>query len=538
MMNICPSDSTTIKQSLIKLLGIYEKATFEQAIGIIPPVVVICKKIVSWFPPTSKALIPSAILEVTHKSLWDEIIPTIISLAKVTPFDLRINKFSIPKENKLKLNEKVGAQPLNLFEKPQLPPRVNPANLQKKNLPTTASTMKLGRIIRKDHSTEAEFRIDTGTDENCFGKGLLPYVINRKPAEGSFQVHINSKDVNAEGGELMVSANINNQVKIMKLKGIINSANNMSVISTNSCALQNGKGYFQFPNSITTYPCYDPNGFAYAAFRLIGRGKSLISICSQLGFKSRPPPSESYFIFACHLKFGCAGADTLCDTLALLGYAINRSKAQAILHDCNRCVSKTLHSGPPIVKNDFVTTKKSITPPPKELNTQVFSFKRPRAPSVTDSSVKPNKRTKDFDDEANKLGDLLFGAVDMVYDADTLVFDHAVLKSSYLLCGKLEKRGLYFVDYTTNKNELQSVINVLTTFKSTITAVHCDNAKEFLSVKKKCDELGISFTTSSIGRDVAKGRQESVVKVVKLVYAHVVDRLSKSNSEFKWHPKC
>lgn len=327
----------------------------------------------------------------------------------------------------------------------------------------------------------------------------------------------------AEEGELLISTKINDKNKILCLKGILNNANNMSVISTKTCSIKDGKGYFQFPNSITPHSCYNRDGFAYATFRLLGSGKSLSSICSQLGFTSNPLPSERNFIFACHLKFNCAGSDTLCDTLAILGYSINRNVTQSVLHECSRCITKTFFSGPVRAQNDLVSAKPSLSPTlPSPLLNNVFLAKRPASKLSDETEFKPIKRTKEINKEAENLEGLLFGAVDTIYDNDILVFDHAVLKSSYLLCGKLEKRGLYFVDYTTNKNELDTIVNALTSFKSVITAVHCDQAKEFNIVKSKCVEYGIDFNPSNVGRETSKGRQECVVKVVKQVYAQIV----------------
>lgn len=134
--------------------------------------------------------------------------------------------------------------------------------------------------------------------------------------------------------------------------------------------------------------------------------------------------------------------------------------------------------------------------------------------------------------KVSALNDLLFGAVDQVFDKECLLFDHAMLKSCYLLCGKLEKRGYCFVENCEKKNELDVLFNAINNYKHVLKSVHCDNTREFLSVKKKCEEVNVSFFPSSLSRDKFKGKQVAVVKIVKEIFSQVNDRMSK-NQEYK-----
>lgn len=551
MMNVNPTETITIKHCLIKILGIWKKASIEQAVGILPPVAVIVKRIISWFPPTSKAIIPVQLFEVNHTTMWSDIVSDLKTLTCVTPVELRgtrireqpvkakiISSNTSHKENNFHNRSNKTEIKSGKFERNYENKKYKSNDYNNQEAKSSNNNKKLGRLIRKESSNEIEFRIDTGADEHCFGKDIIPYIENRKPASGSYQVLLNSKNIKAEIGELLVSTCNDNNNKLIRLKGIINAANNMSVLSTTSCELNNGNGHFQLPGSSAKFKCFSREGFAYTTFRVVGSGKTYSNICSLLGFTASSTPKD--FIFACHLKFGCAGVDTLCDTLAILGYAVKRTFVQEIINDCNRCITKTFYKGPVLTQNDTVPARKPISDrimnaadnnlkaliQPKRVNTSTLAFPEAKRPKLMEGT-----------EEANQLNSFLFGAVDSIYDEETLVFDHAVLKSSYLLCAKLEKRGFYFVDLCKNKNDLELITKVINTFKSSIKHVRCDQAKEFLSIQKCCNSFGINFESSTIGRNEFKGRHEATVKVVKTMFAQVIDRLTESESEYAWHPK-
>lgn len=50
------SSKLSVKQALIKLYGIVQKAKTENVLGVLPNPLVIVPKITSWFPPTSHAM--------------------------------------------------------------------------------------------------------------------------------------------------------------------------------------------------------------------------------------------------------------------------------------------------------------------------------------------------------------------------------------------------------------------------------------------------------------------------------------------------
>lgn len=547
MLCISPCESVTIKQALIKIIGIIKKAQLDQAVGILPPAAVISRKVISWYPPTSKALIPHELFEVNHLTTWDEFLPSITNLARTTPADLRSSK---AKEQSKKPSapppppaiQSAGVRTTNRFEpKPfkRSDSKSPPSKTESKVF--EVKPKKLGRLIRHGSSTDIEFRIDTGADEHCFGKDLIPYVERRKPTQSSYQVLLNSKTIKVEEGELLVSASHGNTSKLLRLKGIINAANNMSVLSTTTCNIVDGKGTFLLSGNVAAFPCYARDGFAYSTFRVVGIGKTYESTASMLGFLSAPKATAVDFTTAIHLKLGCAGIDTLCDTMAILGYSMSKPTVTSVVNNCSRCIAKTFFQGPVLNHNDPVDSKKEVgskllKAADPSLIALVAPIKHRGVPTALLSA--PAKRPKvEESATADSLNSFLFGAVDSVYDNEILVFDHAILKSSYLLCAKLERRGFYFVDVCQTKSDLDLITKILTTFKNTIKTVHCDKAREFLTIEKKCNELGIVFVSSPTGRDEFKGRHEATVKVVKTMFAQVIDRLATSNPEYAWHPK-
>lgn len=60
----------SVKQALIKLFGIVQKAKAENVMGVLPNPLVIVPKIVSWFPPTSHAMLKERFQDVATKTTW------------------------------------------------------------------------------------------------------------------------------------------------------------------------------------------------------------------------------------------------------------------------------------------------------------------------------------------------------------------------------------------------------------------------------------------------------------------------------------
>lgn len=69
MLNIDCS-KLTVKQALIKIYGIIQKAKADNILGILPNPVIIVPKIVGWFPPTSHAMLKERFEDVAAKTSW------------------------------------------------------------------------------------------------------------------------------------------------------------------------------------------------------------------------------------------------------------------------------------------------------------------------------------------------------------------------------------------------------------------------------------------------------------------------------------
>lgn len=113
-------------------------------------------------------------------------------------------------------------------------------------------------------------------------------------------------------------------------------------------------------------------------------------------------------------------------------------------------------------------------------------------------------------------GQRYVGALEATENQDVLVFDYCHWGPNNVLVMKFEARGLYFLERTPNRTA-DPVIQLLKRVRASIKSVVCDNAPEFLKVRRTCDELGIQFNPTHLGRPEVKGRQESAVKAAKLM---------------------
>lgn len=124
----------------------------------------------------------------------------------------------------------------------------------------------------------------------------------------------------------------------------------------------NGNGICILRNELFPITCYSKNNFAYTSVRLLGKRKSYEAFCWQLGFTSYPKTTRKDFVLALHLKFGCAGIDTLYYTISLLKYAISRSLITTVVNECNRCVSKT-YFATKVTVDPNISTVQVVTSP-------------------------------------------------------------------------------------------------------------------------------------------------------------------------------
>lgn len=69
MLNI-DCNKLTVKQALIKIYGIIQKAKADNILSILPNPVIIVPKIVGWFPPTSHAMLKERFEDVAAKTSW------------------------------------------------------------------------------------------------------------------------------------------------------------------------------------------------------------------------------------------------------------------------------------------------------------------------------------------------------------------------------------------------------------------------------------------------------------------------------------
>lgn len=305
--------------------------------------------------------------------------------------------------------------------------------------------------------------------------------------------------------------------------------------------------------------------------RFNGTTKSVDAFLSQLGFTALPKPTIEQIARAVHLKFACAGTDTLYYTAAILGFHIPREVCRAVATSCHLCPHKTLHGplesirsediiapdvteytlneaernilkkkmgvsvGVPAVVNDGVVTS--------TLPKQVFAQGVP-APVKRDF---PIENGQEVTSEANELDHLLFGAkfaheedgvrlmgaLEATENQEVLVFDYCHWGNNNVLVMKFEARGLYFLEKT-ERRTAEPVINLIKRVRTTLKSVVCDNAPEFLRVKSVCDELGVQFNPTHLGRPEVKGRQESAVKAAKLMLRWCVEAASRQMAELEF----
>lgn len=62
----------------------------------------------------------------------------------------------------------------------------------------------------------------------------------------------------------------------------------------------------------------------------------------------------------------------------------------------------------------------------------------------------------------------------------------------------------------------------------------CDNASEFLRIRGVCEKLGVQFNPTHLGRPEVKGRQESAVKVAKLMIRWCVETAKEQMDELEF----
>lgn len=149
----------------------------------------------------------------------------------------------------------------------------------------------------------------------------------------------------------------------------------------------------------------------------------------------------------------------------------------------------------------------------------------------------PDRELEEDQNEAAELDHLLFGskfahddvgdrvkvgALQATENQDVLVFDYCHWGPNNVLVMKFEARGLYILERTPTRTA-DPVMNVLKRVRTSLKSVVCDNAPEFLKVRRLCDEVGIQFNPTHLGRPEVKGRQESAVKAAKLMLRWCVE---------------
>lgn len=100
--------------------------------------------------------------------------------------------------------------------------------------------------MKHEEGFVGEFRVDTGADESVFGKDLLGFVKSLGPSRGSYTTPLNTSRTMAETCVADVAiADINGVEHPLRLKGIMNPGNNMSVLSVKTGSFQEGIGTFE-----------------------------------------------------------------------------------------------------------------------------------------------------------------------------------------------------------------------------------------------------------------------------------------------------
>lgn len=358
MLNI-DCTKLTVKQALIKIYGIIQKAKSENIVGILPNPVIIVPKIVSWFPPTSHAMLKERFEDVAAKTAWEDLETDLKELMMETPPELRCGKANTttPKVTTPRLATMATpsattstttptATTNSALPKAKASPTVSFASAKAFPIPKAKAKVKsIGRLMKTEEGFVGEFRIDTGADESVFGKDLLGFVKSTGPSRGTYTTPLSTSRSMAETCVAEVSvADVHGIEHPIKIKGIMNPGNNMSVLSVKTASFEEGLGTFrldQLPD--VKFPCHARNGFPYAKVRFHGTTKTVDSFLSQLGFTAKPRPSLEEIAKAVHIKFACAGTDTLYCTTAILGFHIPREICRAVATSCHLCPHKTLH---------------------------------------------------------------------------------------------------------------------------------------------------------------------------------------------------
>lgn len=360
----------TVKQALIKLYGIIQKAKAENVLSILPNPVIIVPKIVSWFPPTSHAMLKERFQDVAARTTWEELETDLKELTMETPPELRCGRTTsvssrtsptaaTPKAAAIRpkttgaIDEtptvKVTPTPTTQPRGPvvasiKTPTATNPA--PKATATPKAKSKGLGRLLKNEEGFVGEFRIDTGADECIFGKDILGFVKSLGPSRSTYTTPLSSSHAVAEACTAEVTlTDVDGIEHPYTLRGVMNPGNNLSVLSVRTASFQKGVGTFQLDRLPgVDFPCHSRNAFPYAKVRFVDAAKSMSAFLSQLGFTSHPKPSIEDIATAVHYKFACAGTDTLHLQCAILGFAIPREVCRAVATACSNCPHKSLHA--------------------------------------------------------------------------------------------------------------------------------------------------------------------------------------------------
>lgn len=583
----------TVKQALMKMYGIVQKAKSENVLSILPNPVIIVPKVVSWFPPTSHSMLKERFQDVGTKTTWEDLLDDLKDLMMEAPPELKctrqsstsrlsgISVSSPSPKTQLPRPKTTGAidsdavattTQASATRGPVVAPRPTITNINKNSsapavvtvVPKAKAKAKtIGRLMKNDDAIVGEFRIDTGADDSVFGKDLLGFVQSLGPAKSTYSVPLSTRHAHAEACEADVSIrDVNGIPHPMKLRGIINPGNNLSVLSVKTATFVDGQGTFRLPKlGEISFPCHSRGGFPHAKVEFNSTTKSLESFLSQLGFTAHPKPSIEDVARAVHLKFGCSGTDTLYFQCAILGFSIQREICRMVASSCHICPHKSLHAPLESIRSEDIiapnvtsatlneaelkiladrlgseertyvegvtTEPKTVTAPPTMTPTKETTN---ATPQVVVGVPAPTKREIELenDEDAAMLDALLFGtkigmdedgnrrvgALNATEVHDVLVLDYCHWGPNNVLVMKLEGRGLYFLKWTVNRTS-EPAARLIARIHPSLRAVVCDNAPEFLKLRRVCENYGVEFNPTHLGRQEVKGRQESAVKCAK-----------------------
>lgn len=326
LLNI-DSSKLSVKQALIKVYGIIQKAKADSILGILPNPVIIVPKIVGWFPPTSHAMLKERFDEVAAKTSWTDLEDDLRELMMETPPELKCHKSQTTSQRTPVVRPVTTVQtPLTTSGVTTAPRVLAMPKAKSAAIPTAvtatpistgapkakAKAKAIGRLMKEEEGFVGEFRVDTGADDNVFGKDLIGFVKSLGPSKGTYSTPLSSSSTMAEACVADVCiADVNGIEHPMKIRGIMNPGNNLSVLSVKTASFQDGQGTFQLEKlHDATFPCHSRKGFPYAKVRFNGTTKRIDSFLAQLGFTALPKPSLEEVARAVHLKFACAGTDT------------------------------------------------------------------------------------------------------------------------------------------------------------------------------------------------------------------------------------